>query len=94
MSNKFWRNKKVLVTGYEGFLGSNLTRALLELGAKVVGLDIRVRRPGTILTAADYKNLKVIRGSVANLELVRRIFKKEQPRIVFHLAAEAIVGEC
>ena len=33
MESKFWKDKKVLITGFEGFLGSNLSRALISLGA-------------------------------------------------------------
>ncbi|MCK5175918.1 MAG: NAD-dependent epimerase/dehydratase family protein, partial [Planctomycetes bacterium] len=47
MTTKFWKNKKVLITGYEGFLGSNLTRRLLKYGAKVTGMDIRTNRKHT-----------------------------------------------
>lgn len=46
-----WRGKKVLVTGFEGFLGSWLTRALLQKGAQVTGLDIVTGRAETVLTA-------------------------------------------
>ena len=30
-----WQNKKVIITGSEGFIGSHLTEKLVELGAKV-----------------------------------------------------------
>jgi len=30
-----WQNKKVIVTGSEGFIGSHLTERLVELGAEV-----------------------------------------------------------
>lgn len=58
--NGFWKNRKVLVTGADGFIRSHLTQRLLELGASVramtklqlvqlVGLDRHVpalnRRP-------------------------------------------------
>ena len=32
---KFFKNKKVLVTGGAGFIGSHLTKNLVNLGAKV-----------------------------------------------------------
>lgn len=35
MSHSFWRNKKVVVTGGDGFIGSHLVELLVEHGAKV-----------------------------------------------------------
>ena len=33
------KNKKILVTGAAGFIGSHLSKRLLERGDEVVGLD-------------------------------------------------------
>jgi len=93
MNQKFWKNKKVLITGYEGFLGSNLTQKLIACGAKVVGLDIKINRKETVLTAADYKKFTVIKGSVVDFNLLKMILNKYQIDTVFHLAAEALVGK-
>lgn len=91
---KYWKNKKVFITGHEGFLGSNLTKRLIGYDANIVGLDISVNRRNTIFTADDYKKIKTIKGSVANRVLVNKIISQFRPNIVFHLAAEAIVGRC
>jgi CDP-glucose 4,6-dehydratase len=93
VANKnFWKNKKVLITGFEGFLGSNLTKALICRGAKVVGLDIKTCRKGTILTSDDYKKMTVVKGSVTNQSLLKNVLTRNKINVVFHLAAEAIVG--
>lgn len=94
MTSGFWQNKKVLITGYEGFLGSNLTKALLGRGAKIYGLDIITRRKETILSKKEFDKIKVIKGSVADLDLVSGIIKKNKIEVVFHLAASALVGDC
>jgi len=94
MKSNFWKDKKVLITGFEGFLGSNLTRALIASLANVVGLDIKVRRKETILTSADYKAIKVVKGSVTDYKLLCDVLAENKINIVFHLAAEAIVGKC
>ncbi len=94
MNKKFWINKRVLITGFEGFLGSNLTKAMLSSGAKIFGLDIKINRKDTILTAPDYRKISVIKGSVANYKLLEDIIRKNRVNIIFHLAAEAIVGKC
>jgi len=93
MNKMFWKKKNILITGYEGFLGSNLTRALLGSGAKIVGLDIKVHRKETILAYEDYVKMTVVKGSVTDYGLLSDILKRYNINIIFHLAAEAIVGE-
>jgi CDP-glucose 4,6-dehydratase len=94
MRSTFWKNKKVLITGYEGFLGSNLTRTLLDYGAKIYGLDILTHRKYTILSQKELNRVNVIRGNVENLPLLSKIIKEKKIEFVFHLAARAIVGDC
>ncbi len=92
--DNFWRNKKVLITGYEGFLGSHLTRTLLNYGAKICGLDIKTRRKQTILSSKELKRVNIIKGSVENFSLVSKIINENKITFVFHLAAKALVNEC
>jgi len=94
MNKKFWKNKRVLITGYEGFLGSNLTKTLVNSGARIIGLDIKVKRKDTVFTDDDYRKITVVKGSVANYGLLESLIKKNKINIIFHLAAEAIVGKC
>ncbi|MCX5695240.1 MAG: NAD-dependent epimerase/dehydratase family protein [Candidatus Omnitrophica bacterium] len=91
MPKSFWKNKKVLVTGYEGFLGSWLAKTLVELGSRVVGIDIIKDRPHSVLEGYR-KRLVSIKADVSNLSLVRKTVIEHRPSVIFHLAAEAIVG--
>jgi CDP-glucose 4,6-dehydratase len=93
MDMRFWGGKRVLITGYEGFLGSHLTRALLELKAKIYGLDILTHRKKTILSRKDLAKIKIIKGSAENLLLLSEIIKKNKIEIIFHLAAKSLVGQ-
>lgn len=93
MDAKFWKKKNVLVTGYEGFLGSHLTKALLDLEARICGLDILIRRKRTILSKKDLDKINIIKGSVENFLLLSKIVKKNKIEIIFHLAAKSLVGQ-
>jgi len=93
MDSKFWKNKNVLITGYEGFLGSNLTKALLDLRANIYGLDILTHRKRTILSKNDFHNISIIKGSVEDFSLVAKIIKRNKIEIIFHLAAKSLVGQ-
>jgi len=92
MNKNFWKDKKILITGFEGFLGSNLTKELLKVKARVIGLDINVFRKATILSPQDYKEMVVYKGNVTNYNLLQSILRKHSINLIFHLAAEAIVG--
>ena len=92
MNGNFWKKRKVLVTGYEGFLGSNLTRELIRLKSDISGLDILTRRKGTVLSP-DLDKVKIYTGSVEDFDLVTRIMRDNKIEIIFHLAATSLVGE-
>jgi CDP-glucose 4,6-dehydratase len=94
MNKKYWRAKKVLITGHEGFLGSNITKTLVECGAVVIGVDPNIRRKETIFSKEDYKKFKTIKGSSTDYNLVVKILHDNSIQHVFHLGAEAIVGNC
>ncbi|HNX91456.1 MAG TPA: NAD-dependent epimerase/dehydratase family protein, partial [Candidatus Omnitrophota bacterium] len=70
---KFWNNKNVLITGFEGFLGSNMTKRMIAYNANVVGLDIVTGRKESILTKEDYRKMKVINGSVTDMKTLRSV---------------------
>jgi CDP-glucose 4,6-dehydratase len=94
MARSFWKGKRVLITGYEGFLGSWLTKFLLKEGAIIVGIDIRTRRAQTVLTKGELDAMTIVNGSVENYKLLGRICSSHSIEFVFHLAAKALVGEC
>ena len=41
MKYNFWYRKKILITGIDGFVGSNLAKKLVKLDAKVYGIRLR-----------------------------------------------------
>ncbi len=82
----------VLVTCAYGLLGSWLTKALLDGGARVTVLR-RDDAPASALTLEGTEaRCTVVRGDVRDLELLDRVLGEEEVDTVFHLAAQTIVG--
>ncbi len=91
--NNFWGAKKVFVTGANGFLGSHLTKALVENGAQVFAL-IYEDNPGAIFDEEDLAaKTNVIRGDIRNLSLIEKILQDNHVDTIFHLAAQPIVDQ-
>lgn len=61
MKSNFWKNKKVLVTGGAGFIGSHVVEKLVERGAKVTVLDNLQNGKLSNINHLK-KNVKVIKG--------------------------------
>lgn len=91
ISTNFWRHKNVFVTGCTGFLGSWLTKALVDRGANVVGL-VRDNVPRANFSRLELdKCISTVRGEVENYFLLDRIINEYEIDTVFHLAAQTIV---
>ena len=81
----FWQDKKVLITGGAGAIGSNLTKKISELGARLVIVldDLSSSYEWNIPNAS---NVIFVKGSVTDDIVLKRVFQ-EEPEYVFHLAA-------
>jgi len=86
------KNRRVLVTGGSGFIGSHLVKKLLNAGAKVA-ITMRYGNVVENIRVAEWWNqIEVIEADVRNrgaLQAVRRF----DPEVVFHLAAYQHVGQ-
>ncbi|MEY2477461.1 MAG: CDP-glucose 4,6-dehydratase [Actinomycetota bacterium] len=87
----FWRHRAVAVTGATGFLGSHLTKMLVDFGADVVAL-VRDRLPLTPITAAWVGRVSIVEGDITDQALVERMLGEYEVRTVLHLAAQTQVG--
>ena len=94
---RFYRDRTVLITGADGFMGSHLTEALVALGARVHAF-VRATSSGAL------NNIGHLRGELAvhfadltdktSIDyLVKDLLAAPDRPYVFHLGAQAHVGE-
>lgn len=88
-------SKNYLVTGAAGFIGFYLSKKLLELGGRVIGIDSMNDYYDVKLKIARLDQLKsfdaftFIQGDIADKERVTGVFEAYKPNVVVNLAAQA-----
>lgn len=88
----FWGNKNVFLTGCTGFLGSYMTKELVNRGANVTGL-VRDNVPkSNLYKGEEFKRINTVSGAIEDEPLLERILGEYEIDTVFHIAAQAIVG--
>jgi len=85
---RFYKDKKVLITGGLGFIGSNIAERLVNLGSKVIILDALLPMYGGNLFNINgiEKKIELIKGDIRDKELVLNLV--DGVDIIFNLAAQ------
>jgi len=87
-----WRDRRVLITGATGLVGSWVLRRLLDLHADPVCL-VRDQVPRSRAVAEGLlAQSVVVRGCIEDHEQLERCINEYEIRTVLHLAAQTIVG--
>ena len=95
--------KKILITGATGFIGSNLVLELLRtnVGANIIGLDsmndyydvsikeYRLKQIEQLAAETQTSTWRFIKGNIADKMLIEDVFDTYKPDIVVNLAAQA-----
>lgn len=80
------KNKKVLITGGIGFIGTSLALKLIKLNYKIILFDIRDSNKGSKIYVNNDK-IEFIKGDTNDTELLKSIFEKYTISGVIHFAA-------
>ena len=85
---------KVLVTGVAGFIGMHCAERLLARGDEVIGVDnlspyysVELKQ-ARLARLEGKKGFRFSRSDIADFPSLKKIFEKEQPQAVLHLAAQ------
>ncbi|MBI4815260.1 MAG: GDP-mannose 4,6-dehydratase [Deltaproteobacteria bacterium] len=88
----FWSDRNVFVTGATGLLGSWLTEALLDRGARVIAL-VRDQVPDSLFASRRlFERAVVVSGALEDFQLLVRVLNEHEVDSIFHLGAQTIVG--
>jgi CDP-glucose 4,6-dehydratase len=93
IDKKFWKGKKVFITGHTGFKGSWLSIFLTYLGAEVTGYSLKPDTKPNLFYLAKIDKLikKSIISDIRNYKKLYHEIKKSNSTIIFHLAAQPLV---
>ncbi len=90
----FFKNKKIIITGINGFKGFWLLAILERLGAKVSGIGINDKNllvfKKLSLTKKNFFNFL----DITDLKKLKKYISSKKPDIIFHLASESLVFDC
>jgi nucleoside-diphosphate-sugar epimerase len=87
------QQRRVLVTGATGFIGSHLTRRLVNEGAEVHALTSRVSSVYPTRLVDLQGRIQVHEASLADRDALEKLVARCDPSLVFHLGAYTHVGK-
>jgi len=98
VTEKFWRGRRVLLTGHTGFKGAWMSLWLKSLGAEVTGYALPATGEPNLwgVLGAHARPGSMARSVIADIrdpELLGEALGQADPQIVIHMAAQALVRE-
>ena len=92
LNKNFWKNKTVLITGINGFVGGNLAKSIINKGAKVIGITNKLKKNkflkySNVLSMIDFHHV-----DIKDFAKISKILNNTNVDICFHLAAQVDVN--
>jgi len=88
-----YKNRKVLITGHNGFKGSWLTGWCLSLGADVIGYSLAQppTDPSNHALCKLGDKIHEVSADINDFATFNQVVQEHQPEIIFHMAAQPLV---
>ena len=87
--------RKVLITGGTGFLGSNLTKRIIDEVESITIATTDIRQKTTLKSlGVDMSKINLVKGDIRDFDFIRLLFNEYEFDTVFHLAAISEVIKC
>lgn len=93
IDKKFYKNRKVFITGNTGFKGAYMCEVLHLLGAKIYGYALKEETLSLYKLLNLNEKISTIYGDIRDYKKLLNAIKKAKPDIVIHMAAQPIVRE-
>jgi len=90
--SEFWPNRRVLVTGATGLVGSWLVASLVATRAYVVALVRDYDPQSELVRSGSIRQVHVVNGVLEDYAALERAVNEHEIETVFHLGAQTIVG--
>ena len=90
---KFFKDKKILITGHTGFKGSWLSVWLKKFGGKLYGVSLNIPSKPSMyehINSSIFEEEFVI--NIEDQNRITKVIKSIKPDIIFHLAAQPLVS--
>ena len=87
--------QKVLITGGTGFLGSHITKRLIDNVESITIVTTDIRQQTTLKSlGVDVNKINLVKGDVRDFDFLRLLFNEYEFDTVFHLGALSEVKKC
>ncbi len=90
---KFFKNKRIFITGHTGFKGTWLTTCLTNFGAKILGYSKNDEKRYSYEKICAFNKVQNVYADILDYKSLKNKIEKFNPQIIFHLAAKALVSE-
>ena len=90
---KFYKGKRVFITGHTGFKGTWLSATLIEFGSNIMGYSLKDNRKNIYNKITFHDKISNVYADILDYKYLEKKILKFNPEIIFHLAAQSIVSK-